>query len=162
MSLSFWACRVLLILPGLPYRPLVAAQNNSDGVSPFGTGYGPDVVTIDLPWNNSFADYEGTTLPDLEDTDIDATDTLGDVDANSTLSLSGRSAQDFYLRLMPLGASITEGVHSTDGNGYRKWIRAQLRWKGWQVNMVGSKQNGNMADKVSLYTSCSHDITVYT
>ncbi|CAD0113390.1 unnamed protein product [Aureobasidium uvarum] len=48
---------------------------------------------------------------------------------------------------MPLGASITEGVRSSDGNGYRRAIRDQLRFKGWKVNMVGSKQNGKMADR---------------
>lgn len=50
---------------------------------------------------------------------------------------------------MPLGASITQGVASTDGNGYRKWLRSQLRFKGWKVNMVGSKLDGDMADKAS-------------
>ncbi len=59
-----------------------------------------------------------------------------------------RRAGNFYLRVMPLGASITEGVASADGNGYRKWIRDALRFNGWQVNMVGSKQNGKMKDKV--------------
>jgi hypothetical protein len=88
-------------------------------------------------------------LPDLGDGDVNATDALGDVDAITSFSLSGRSAQGFYLRVMPLGASITQGVRSSDGNGYRKLLRQQLRWKGWEVNMVGSKQDGNMADKVS-------------
>lgn len=73
---------------------------------------------------------------------------LDDARFNTTAPAIGpRAAQNFYLRLMPLGASITEGVGSPDGNGYRKWLRSQLRWKGWKVNMVGSKQNGNMADK---------------
>ncbi|SPO07252.1 uncharacterized protein DNG_09946 [Cephalotrichum gorgonifer] len=61
-------------------------------------------------------------------------------------AISRRDAQDFYLRVMPLGASITEGVASSDKNGYRKWLRSQLRWKGWKVNMVGSKHNGDMKD----------------
>ena len=54
----------------------------------------------------------------------------------------------FYLRIMPLGASITEGAaSSSDGTGYRKWLRAQLRSVGWPVNMVGSKQAGRLADR---------------
>ncbi|KAJ5895055.1 CAZyme family CE3 [Penicillium taxi] len=47
---------------------------------------------------------------------------------------------------MPLGASITNGWKSTDGNGYREWIRQQLRYSGWEVEMVGSLENGTMND----------------
>lgn len=49
----------------------------------------------------------------------------------------------FYLRLMPLGASITAGVGTSPQNGYRKPLRDQLRWKGWPVNMIGSQSNGD-------------------
>jgi len=59
-----------------------------------------------------------------------------------------RSAKDFYLRILPLGASITQGYKSSDKNGYRKLLRQQLRWKGWKVNMVGTKNDGDMADNV--------------
>ncbi|KAJ6007797.1 hypothetical protein N7540_011773 [Penicillium herquei] len=52
----------------------------------------------------------------------------------------------FLLRVMPLGASITNGYLSTDGNGYRDWIRQELRYKGWDVEMVGSLRNGTMVD----------------
>ncbi|KPM39384.1 hypothetical protein AK830_g7215 [Neonectria ditissima] len=60
-----------------------------------------------------------------------------------------RRAEDFYLRIMPLGASITRGQpapEDTNGNGYRKLIRDQLRSEGWKVNMVGSVNYGQMAD----------------
>ncbi|KAL3468175.1 SGNH hydrolase-type esterase domain-containing protein [Aspergillus heterothallicus] len=50
------------------------------------------------------------------------------------------------LRILPLGASITYGVHSSDANGYRRVLRDQLRSDGWEVNMVGSQSNGNMRD----------------
>ncbi|PQE03109.1 Lipase GDSL protein [Rutstroemia sp. NJR-2017a BVV2] len=114
---------------------------HADGVSPYGDGFAPDVVAIDMAGNGSYPDLEGYPGPlfnDLADTS-NTTDQSPD--------LSRRAAKDFYLRVMPLGASITEGVMSSDGNGYRKWIRSQLRWKGWRVNMVGSKQNGDMADQ---------------
>lgn len=56
------------------------------------------------------------------------------------------------LRILPLGASLTWGLLSPSGNGYRKPLRDQLRFKGWEVNMVGSKSNATstMNDKVSL------------
>lgn len=59
-----------------------------------------------------------------------------------------RRADDFYLRIMPLGASITYGLVSSDGNGYRKALRDQLRYDGWNVNMVGSLFGGTMNDSV--------------
>lgn len=63
-------------------------------------------------------------------------------------------AGDFYLRIMPLGASITEGIPKApgddEGNGYRKHIRDYLRMIGWKVNMVGNRQAGTMADRVRI------------
>lgn len=63
-------------------------------------------------------------------------------------------AQDFYLRIMPLGASITKGDFPPEDdphhNGYRKALRDKLRFEGWKVNMVGNFNNwGDMADRVS-------------
>lgn len=52
-----------------------------------------------------------------------------------------RRAANFYLRIMPLGASITKGDQASpgvNGNGYRKPLRDQLRFDGWQVNMVST------------------------
>jgi hypothetical protein len=87
---------------------------------------------------------------------------------NDTLeSLSGRDRywgqghgvterdSNFYLRILPLGASITFGQGSTDGNGYRKYVRDRLRFDGWAVNMVGTQQSGTMQDNVSQ----SHEMT---
>lgn len=57
----------------------------------------------------------------------------------------------FWLRIMPLGASITAGTNGppgSDGNGYRKFLRDKLRLDGWQVNMVGTFQHGTMNDNV--------------
>lgn len=48
---------------------------------------------------------------------------------------------------MPLGASITYGVSSSDGNGYRSHLRSLLRRNGVAaVNMVGSRRAGTMRD----------------
>lgn len=70
-----------------------------------------------------------------------------------SMNLFGRAEpRDFYLRIMPLGASITAGEHGPvedkEGNGYRKFLRDKLRLRGWQVNMVGSFQRGKMNDSV--------------
>lgn len=50
------------------------------------------------------------------------------------------------LRLMPLGASITDGFRSSTGNGYRKDLRDMLVQDGFAVNMVGSRKSGDMKD----------------
>lgn len=47
---------------------------------------------------------------------------------------------------MPLGASITWGLQSTDGNGYRLDLRRSLENGGNPVNMVGSRKGGTMSD----------------
>ncbi|OGM47389.1 hypothetical protein ABOM_002570 [Aspergillus bombycis] len=60
--------------------------------------------------------------------------------------LEARESKPFALRIMPLGASITTGLKSSDKNGYRIWIREQLRHAGWDVNMVGSLKSGTMRD----------------
>jgi hypothetical protein len=54
------------------------------------------------------------------------------------------------LRILPLGASITWGLLSASGNGYRKPLRDALRFDGWEVDMVGTKANGDMLDNVFL------------
>ncbi|KAB5545854.1 SGNH hydrolase-type esterase domain-containing protein [Coniochaeta sp. 2T2.1] len=50
------------------------------------------------------------------------------------------------LRIMPLGASITWGQASSDGNGYRGVLRDMLANSGNPVNMVGSQHHGTMVD----------------
>ncbi|RKU41801.1 hypothetical protein DL546_001959 [Coniochaeta pulveracea] len=101
--------------------------------------HSPDVVYADDAFTDTIPPYEGST-PDLVRPDQYGNSTFG----NSTLV--DRAAKNFYLRIMPLGESITQGQGSTDEAGYRKALREQLRWKGWKVNMVGSKRNGAMAD----------------
>lgn len=55
--------------------------------------------------------------------------------------------QSRELRIMPLGASITYGWLSTDGNGYREDLRGLLaRGGNTNVTYVGSRNNGTMAN----------------
>lgn len=49
---------------------------------------------------------------------LDDIDTLYNPHANHS-----KRADDFYLRPLALGASITWGLTSSDGNGYRKHLR---------------------------------------
>ncbi|TGJ79062.1 hypothetical protein E0Z10_g9703 [Xylaria hypoxylon] len=124
----------LLVL--FPLQCLVTAEvwDSPDGPSLYSDGNGPDVYIANPAW-------EEYPVNESNHTDIQSFITSRDDD---TVSIS--EAQDFYLRVMPLSASITEGMYSSDGNGYRKWLRDQLRYMGWKVNMVGSKNDGTMAD----------------
>lgn len=55
-------------------------------------------------------------------------------------------ANNMDLRIMPLGASITFGLRSTDGNGYRDELRVLLNKSGTKnVEYVGSRTHGDMA-----------------
>jgi lysophospholipase L1-like esterase len=52
------------------------------------------------------------------------------------------------VRVMPLGASITWGTSSSDGNGYREELRRHLAGDaGVAIDFVGSQQSGTMADR---------------
>ncbi len=52
------------------------------------------------------------------------------------------------IRIMPLGASITYGTNSTDGNGYREELRRLLVDNaGLPVDFVGSMRSGKGADR---------------
>ncbi|RDW67257.1 SGNH/GDSL hydrolase family protein [Aspergillus mulundensis] len=68
------------------------------------------------------------------------------------LAVAPRATKPFLLRVMPLGASITVGYRSSDGNGYRKPLREQLRYAGWEVDMVGGLANGTMKDNVAPHS----------
>ncbi|MFC9930718.1 ricin-type beta-trefoil lectin domain protein [Streptomyces sp. NPDC127190] len=50
------------------------------------------------------------------------------------------------LRLMPLGDSITWGVGSPSGNGYRSFLWNRLAGEGHALDFVGSGRNGTMSD----------------
>lgn len=51
------------------------------------------------------------------------------------------------IRIMPLGASITWGTASADGNGYREELRKHLVGDArTTIEYVGSQKSGNAAD----------------
>lgn len=60
---------------------------------------------------------------------------------------TGLIAANTPLRIMPLGASITYGWLSTDGNGYREDLLGLLsRGGNTAVSYVGSRHNGTMSN----------------
>ncbi|KAB5542692.1 hypothetical protein GE09DRAFT_1136165 [Coniochaeta sp. 2T2.1] len=121
-----------------------------DGPPPNGVGsYSPDVI---MPaGNGTLTEYPADESDHSEVPPFNVTEgstggpDIGGESGNDTNTFSKR-AEDFYLRILPLGASITQGFASTDGNGYRKHLRNFLRFQGWKVNMVGTKHDGTMAD----------------
>ncbi|KAH7242763.1 SGNH hydrolase-type esterase domain-containing protein [Fusarium tricinctum] len=58
--------------------------------------------------------------------------------------ISQVASPNISLRLMPLGGSVTYGVRSSDGNGYRKFLQDMLLAQGYQVRLVGSRKSGSM------------------
>ncbi|MFF5703408.1 SGNH/GDSL hydrolase family protein [Streptomyces sp. NPDC012794] len=50
------------------------------------------------------------------------------------------------IRIMPLGDSITQGVGSTTGGGYRLPLEESLRRVGVNVDFVGSQKDGPLVD----------------
>ncbi|WBO61557.1 ricin-type beta-trefoil lectin domain protein [Streptomyces camelliae] len=59
---------------------------------------------------------------------------------------SPAAAAPTALRLMPLGDSITWGVGSPSGNGYRGFLWNRLAGEGHALDFVGSGRNGTMSD----------------
>lgn len=72
---------------------------------------------------------------------------------SASFHLADQPAKPFPLRILPLGASLTCGFHSPQGNGYREYLRAQLRHAAWTVNYVGSLENGTMRNRVRVVLS---------
>lgn len=65
----------------------------------------------------------------------------------TTLTTGARAAVAANsIKIMPLGASITYGTRSRDGNGYRQMLRQRLIAAGFKVDFVGSRRAGTMAD----------------
>jgi len=135
------ACYVMTItiVAALLALPHGAVASTSEALSPWGLGRNaPDVVPFDPAernrrWAEDIAGWSNLTAV-----------------MEQPGSLLIKRASNFWLRVMPLGASITQGVASTDGNGYRRHLRDKLRFEGWNVNMVGSQATGNMRDRVRI------------
>ena len=62
----------------------------------------------------------------------------------SLIVVKSLSAQ---IKIMPLGASITMGYGSSDENGYRLELRDLLVSSGYDVDFVGSLENGTFEDR---------------
>ena len=75
-----------------------------------------------------------------------ASTVLTKTSASTTHSVSKRTviAGGTELRILPLGASITVGFRSTDGNGYRLDLLDRLA--GSNVQYVGTVRAGTMDD----------------
>jgi hypothetical protein len=102
-------------------------------------GLAPSVLSLPLETNETHNELPYYRSPDLFGED----------------GLDKRAdPRSFYLRIMPLGASIVRGWPmapddvNKEGNGFRKALRDKLRFDGWKVNMVGNYQEGKMADNV--------------
>lgn len=150
MAPKLRVCAVLLALQSVSV--LSTQVGVQDVISPWkdtATGFGPD-VGLAKTWNASFPLSEGIKSSPTYNSGATGSDEV---------DLSRRAAQDFWLRVMPLGASITEGIHSSDGNGYRKWIREQLRWEGWQVNSERFMASTHVNDEILTYAGYSGGIT---
>ena len=60
--------------------------------------------------------------------------------------LAAGTMADGQVRVMPLGDSITEGIGSTNDNGYRKPLYLELVDANWSIDFVGSQISGDFAD----------------
>ncbi|KAI3334253.1 SGNH hydrolase-type esterase domain-containing protein [Ustulina deusta] len=65
---------------------------------------------------------------------------LSSFNGNYSLTMDTRAP----LRMMPLGGSITFGVGSSNGNGYRKFLYEALKSGGFNPSMLGSRKTGTM------------------
>ncbi|KAJ4414460.1 hypothetical protein N0V82_007909 [Gnomoniopsis sp. IMI 355080] len=93
--------------------------------------------------------HTALALPVISSDEVDLSSTAVSLDDDAELSSNNlhERAGSFYLRILPLGGSITVGWGSSTGNGYRKPLRDQLRRDGWKVNMVGTKIGATNAPK---------------
>lgn len=103
-----------------------------------------------------------TVIGECENADIPSSETVFKIKAandqptvsSMPLESKGASPQPrtnslgggISLRIMPLGASITWGQGSTDGNGYREKLKVLLTGDGNAVDYVGSQTSGNMSN----------------
>jgi hypothetical protein len=96
------------LLLGLASLIQYGASQNLDGPSPNPDGIAPAIIVGD--GGNSAYSLSGGINTD-HPTTVDGTD--GFSEGEDATALKTRDAKDFYLRIMPLGASITQGVESS-------------------------------------------------
>lgn len=84
--------------------------------------------------------------PLLQYTSLLRTDNELDLRSSALAPRSSSLEHAIPLRILCLGASITYGYLSTDGNGYRYALRGKLVADGNAVNMIGYVSAGNMSN----------------
>jgi lysophospholipase L1-like esterase len=72
--------------------------------------------------------------------------TNNSLDANESQLLKRAINNGVKIKILPLGASITWGTASSDGNGYRERLGELIKVGGNDVLFVGTKNNGDMAN----------------
>jgi hypothetical protein len=72
---------------------------------------------------------------------------------NGPVSAAGVNTTAIPFRIMALGASVTFGVGSTNGDSYRKDLEDLLVTNSNTVTCVGTKKNGNFSDNAVEATS---------
>ncbi|KAJ6622090.1 SGNH hydrolase-type esterase domain-containing protein [Mycena sp. CBHHK59/15] len=97
------------------------------------------VCTVLNPWY--FQCLPGTATTTTATT-VTSTTTTGTTSAPTSTSTS---TTGLNIRLLPLGDSITFGLQSSDGNGYRSTLHNLLQ-TGNTVDFIGSLKSGTMAD----------------
>ncbi|KAK5707630.1 hypothetical protein LTR97_000168 [Elasticomyces elasticus] len=113
---------------------------------------GPKIPSTELPTCNATFTIDETPADDDFGTMTNLTVTVHSnhtTNSNGTRFLSPKInivSSGVQLRILPLGASIVYGLTSPDGNGFRYGLRNQLVYNNNPVNMVGSVQEGTMAD----------------
>lgn len=65
----------------------------------------------------------------------------------ASLDTHNKAGHGVSFRLMPLGGSVTQGVGSSTGAGFRRPLLEMLQGHGFDVQMVGSRKTGSMPNK---------------
>ncbi|KAJ7596102.1 lipolytic enzyme [Mycena floridula] len=92
--------------------------------------------------------YYSQCLPGTATTTVASTTTVSStttIASTTTSDSNPTSTTGLNIRLLPLGDSITFGLQSSTGNGYRAALHTLLE-PGNTVNFIGSLKSGTMAD----------------
>ncbi|KAJ7825508.1 lipolytic enzyme [Mycena olivaceomarginata] len=119
---------------------LVSAQSQEWGQS---TTCVPGTVCV--AQNPFYSQCLPGTAPPSTTTTSTATSSSTSTGTTSAPSSTSTSTTGLNIRLLPLGDSITFGLTSSDGNGYRSTLHNLLQ-TGNTVDFIGSIKSGTMAD----------------